>query len=538
MTAKFEYLEMCGTNTLETQLAEEYPAFASTLKFELSAALEELLHKNNLLLQVKHLISVGVNSKTSLYALCTKDILKFPNINSTVFYLWNKEKHLWEEHHKSQLEKTALKQIIQNIYMSVYMLVQNLEDYTLLPHKNSKIISTKADLCHQLLVMKDKFILKAKVNEVLHDYITAVVDENFLRLINPPGYVAVGNKQVVNLRTGEVKAREKTDYFTQEITTKYNPKAYSEIWENTINQIMLYHDIERDFLQEFLGYALSGDCREGKIFMAIGESKAGKSILINFLISLLTNFSINLNKSLIINSGRGAEAPDPFIAELANKRVGIINELEQSDVINTTKFKTLATNEGYCYRLLNSNKIEKTNSRHVLLLASNHKPTFPETDQSIWERLVIMNFRAKFTDNPKEENEYKIDPKLREKLESEHEKEAFLKWLIDGSIRYFNRGKLVIPQSCLDSLEEYKSVSQDENESYFFDRIEITKNKKDRIQSSELFNDYIEWAISKHVKKQMTRVGFSEFMHRKKVPKTKISNTYYTHIKLKDTMDI
>ncbi len=533
MCSDFERLEICNTPSFVYDLYQKTSVFTSNMKYELTPALEELLLKHDILLQVKYLLTDGVNAKTYFYALCTKDTVKCSNTNSSVFYVWNKKTALWEEHKRSAMEKIYLKEFIENIYMTIYLLIKEMKDesFAISNNKNPKLISTTTDLLSRLLKMKDSAMTQSKIREILHKYIKYVVDPEFIQLINPPGYISVAGKQVVNLKTGEVKERTKTDYFTVEIPVKYDPTAHSKLWDTIINQIMLFDKEKINFLQEILGYCLSGDCQEGKLLMLIGESRAGKSIIINLLELILGNFSTFLNKSLIINTGKASDSPEPFMAELKNKRVGIMNELQQTDVINTTKFKILATNEKYTYRVLNSNDIEKTDSRHVILLASNHKPIFPETDQSIWERLVIINFNARFIDEPKNANEFKVDRKLNIKLRDE--KEAILKWLIDGCIRYFEHGKLNIPESSLEALEEYKTMSQDEHELYFSNRLEMTKDDKDRIQVSALYTDYKEWCLQNNVKK-ITNVAFGEIAFRKNIPKVKNSNHYYTNVKIKE----
>ncbi len=533
----FERLLICNSPTLLHELAKNTSVFSSNMKYDMTPALEELLYKHDLLLQVQYLLTSNVNSKTYFYALCTKDIVKFPHEDAPHFYIWDKNTALWKQEKRNKMEKMTLKGFIQSIYMTIYLLINEIQNtsFTLSTSKNKKTIATTNELLSCLLKIKDNAISPAKIKEILPNYIDYIVDPDFIRLINRAGYIPVSGKQVVNLRTGEIKERLKTDYFTQEIPVKYNPNAYSELWEKTINQIMLHDKGMIGFLQEVLGYAISGDCQEGKLIMLIGDSRAGKSILINLLESLLGNFSTFLNKSLILNTGKASDAPEPFMAELKNKRVGIMNELQQSDIINPSKFKTLATNEKYTYRVLNSNDIEKTESNHVILLASNHKPVFPETDQSIWERLLIINFKAKFTDEPKSENEFIVDRKLNVKLQSE--KEAFLKWLVDGSIRYFKNGKLNIHINSLNALDEYKMMSQDENELYFFHRLEITKDSDDRIQASELYADYKEWCSTNNVKK-MSSIAFSEYSSRKKIGKTKSNVYYYTNVKFKEVMFI
>lgn len=502
----------------------------SKLSYLMSNELEQILDQYTLTLPVQYLLSSGVNSKVPFYSLFTKDLIKITNKDSPTCYCWNEQRALWKEEKTCWIEKVYLKQYIERIYLTYYSILETLDDKHDTNKQDDSVICSFSQLLQCLLKLKDISISNSKIHEIIGLYISEIVDPDFSKALDPVGFIAVKGKEVVNLRTGEVKAREKTDYFTREVDVRYDPTAESQLLDQTIQQILLFDKEKINFLQEILGYSMSGDCREGKMLMLIGETRAGKSIIINLLESVLGEYSSFLNKAIIIDSNKSSDAPDPFLAELKGLRVGIINELKQVDVINTSKFKTLATNEKYTFRQLNSNLIEKVKSKHVLMIASNHKPIFPETDQSIWERLWIIKCEAKFVDNPRDRNEFIIDRTLRNKLD----KQAFLKWLVDGAIRFFRNCEIKIPQSSLDALDEYKSASQDENELYFSQRIEATNNEKDRIQISVLFTDYKGWCRENNVKKHFTQTAFSETMARKGYEKKKNSNYYFTKIKYRD----
>jgi P4 family phage/plasmid primase-like protien len=513
----------------------------STSKHELSPELQQVLLGYNLLLHVQYLLMDNVHSKTQLYALYSKNMIKFPTETSPTFYVWNRITCLWEENDKNVLESIYLRDTIHNIYMTMYSLIdtipRNIPKKILLTSsnqlvpKNGKIISTIDDLCKCLLNVKNNCITKNKLREIVDKYIRHITDREFSKFLNPPDFIAVDDKKIVNLRTGEMRDRTHKDYFTREIKIRYDPSAVSELWNTVIDQITLSKQDKINFLKEFYGYCLTGNGKQGKLLMMIGSSRAGKSVILSLLDFIFGEFAVGLDNSIIVNTGKISNAPDPFLADLKNRRLGIMNELQQSDVINTRKFKVLVTNEKLAYRNLYSKEIEQTTSQHVLILASNHKPSFPETDQSIWERLIIVNFKAKFVDEPENEEEFPIDRDLFSKLQLH--KEAILRWLIDGAISFYKKGKLSIPKSSLKALEHYKTISQDENEAYFDQRLERTKNKDDKIKTVDLYTDYKRWCTEYNVKR-LYKTPFFEFIDKKKVPYKKSDTSYYTHIKFKE----
>ena len=542
MSSEFEYLPICSSPPILKYLSNA--CRTATSKRTLSSEIQTVLQQHNLLLQVKHLLMNDVKSKVQLYALCSKDIIKWPSKTATSFYYWNKNTCLWEMNEKNRLENVYLRRIVHNVYMTIAtlvdaipknLLIQKISTSTKHVITKDKNISTLEHLFDCLLDIKSSCTAANKLHEISPVYIEYIVDPNFVNFLNPRGYMAVGENKIVNLRTGEIKDRTYKDYFTQEIQIKYDPNASSDLWNRVVDQTTLSNTEKSRFLQEFFGYCMTGQCDQGKLLMMIGPSRAGKSIFITLLDFILGDFATDIDSSLIVSTGKSSNAPDPFIAELKTKRLGIMNELQQTDVINTKKFKILVTNEKLPYRALYSNQIEKTTSQHVLILASNHKPTFPETDQSIWERLIIVRFEAKFVDNPKREGEFKIDRDLFSKLKNE--KEAILKWLIDGAIRFYANGRLIIPEGSLGALDEYKMISEDENENYVRDRLEKTDNNKDRIKTVDLFNDYKKWCNDNGVTK-LTKVPFGEFMSKMGFHVKKYGTNYYTHVKFIDDEDV
>ncbi len=70
---------------------------------------------------------------------------------------------------------------------------------------------------------------------------------------------------------------------------------------------------------------------------------------------------------------------------------------------------------------------------------------------------------------------------------------------------------------------------------FFAEYMEHSTNKKDRIQSSLLYDVYMSWRKEKN-RKSISPVYFSNMMINEKIKKTKISNTYYINIKFKESV--
>ena len=427
---QFEIKEICTSDYLIDLLRQK--VFDSTLKYEIPPSLEKFLQRNNLLVQVKYLFAKSLHTRTYLYYLCSKDDVKFVHENSKTVYIWNPKKMIWEEHNTHHVRHIYLRYVISSIYMSICIAIRNIEEED--PISDSNLISTKEDLCNCLLKMLEISTLIRNINEILPQYVEYTIDENFSLRLNPAGYIAVKGNKIVDLKTGEVRDRLKTDYFTSELQIKYDPTAVSQLWERTLEQIMLFDKIKIRLLQEVLGYCLSGSCKEEKLIMIIGDNNSAKSFIINILDYILGHFLTGLNSSLLVGR-RKISLPK----ELKNKRIGVITDLEET--IKTDKLKILVSNNKYADNFLHSDFVEKTSLRHVIIVTSNSRPKFSESNLSAWERLLVINFDAKFIEKPKAKNEFQVNRTLFDTLKLEEQ--AILKWIIDGAVRYYKNEKLV-----------------------------------------------------------------------------------------------
>ena len=429
---QFEIKEICTSDYLIDLLRQK--VFDSTLKYEIPPSLEKFLQRNNLLVQVKYLFAKSFHTRTYLYYLCSKDDVKFVHENSKTVYIWNPKKMIWEEHNTYHVRHIYLRYVISSIYMSICTAIRNIEEED--PISDSNLISTKEDLCNCLLKMLEISTLIRNINEILPQYVEYTIDENFPLLLNPSGYIAVKDNKIVDLKTGQVRDRVKTDYFTSELQLKYDPAAVSQLWERTLEQIMLYDKNKIRLLQEVLGYCLSGSCKEEKLIMIIGDTNSAKSFIVNILDYILGYLFTGLNSSLLVGRRKIS-----FPAELKNKRIGVITDLEETDVIRTDKLKSLVSNNKYANKFLHSDFVEKTSLRHVIIVTSNSRPKFSESNLSAWEKLLVINFDAKFIEKPKAKNEFQVNRTLFDTLKLEEE--AILKWIIDGAVRYYKNEKLV-----------------------------------------------------------------------------------------------
>ena len=84
-----------------------------------------------------------------------------------------------------------------------------------------------------------------------------------------------------------------------------------------------------------------------------------------------------------------------------------------------------------------------------LSLLCNDVPDPPPTDTGIRRRMEIVEFGSKFVENPTEENEFKIDKSISEKIPNW--RELFMGYLLDVHYDKYSEGRYYRTRSCIEA---------------------------------------------------------------------------------------
>ena len=209
---------------------------------------------------------------------------------------------------------------------------------------------------------------------------------------------------------------------TNMIPWNYNPDAYSELLDKTLDKLTCNDSEIRSLLEELGGsclYSGSPMLAGGKAFILTGDKANGKSTFINMLEVLLgeQNYS-----SLGLNF-LGARF---HTAELFGKLANLGNDISDTYIEDTATFKQVVTGDTieterkgkdpfsfkpYCTLVFSANDIPRTKDRTGAVL----------------RRLVIIPFNATFSkDDPD------FNPHIREDLKSQECIQYFIRLSIEG----------------------------------------------------------------------------------------------------------
>lgn len=278
-----------------------------------------------------------------------------------------------------------------------------------------------------------------------NDVLTLAGDEGMLGITGKewdtdPWLLGVANG-VLDLRTGQLRDGHPHDYIrTQAATVWEGLEVPASRWERFVAEVMSNEADRVTFLQRAFGYALNGTTREHMIVLLVGEQgRNGKGVLFDTLRRVLGDYAGAVSNDVIVGQQhrRVAGSAQPHLMELRGKRLAYTSETADGDQISAAQVKLLTGGDVINARGLYE-KMTSFLPTHTLFVATNRRPHAPADDDALWERVKVLEFKARFVDEPGAPNEHQRDPLLGEALKSEVS--GILAWLVRGHLDYLRDG--------------------------------------------------------------------------------------------------
>lgn len=262
-----------------------------------------------------------------------------------------------------------------------------------------------------------------------------------------PWLLGVANG-VVDLRTGERRDGQPADFIrTQAPTAWAGIDAQAPRWARFVAEVMSDEADRVAFLHRALGYALNGTTREHILVLLVGErGRNGKGVLFETLRAVLGDYAGAVSSDVIIGQQhrRVAGSAQPHLMELRGKRLAYTSETADGDQMGAAQVKLITGGDTIIARDLYEKAVPFTPS-HTLFVATNRRPHAPADDDALWERVKVLEFKARFVDEPSTPDERLRDPQLSTALEAEAP--GILAWLVRGHLAW-----------CADGLQTPASV--------------------------------------------------------------------------------
>jgi len=213
---------------------------------------------------------------------------------------------------------------------------------------------------------------------------------------NPQGYVNFQNC-ILELETGNQLEHTPEMGFRYILPYEYDPEATCPRFTQFLSETMLNDEELISLLCEFMGYSLSGiDPVVGqKALILYGNGSNGKSVFLEVLKLLAGkgNYStVSLGKDINNETNRYS---------MSGKLFNVTEETPRDAMVDSTIFKALVSGGEVQARQLYCNSFNMKNYAKIIM-ACNSLPTNYDDSNGMYRRLLIVPFRATFTERTRD----------------------------------------------------------------------------------------------------------------------------------------
>ena len=287
--------------------------------------------------------------------------------------------------------------------------------------------------------------------------------------------------QVIDLTTGQARAQTPADYITKAVVCSYDPLATCPTWQAFLDSLFRSgggsKDLDDDqglisYLQQWVGYALTGQTKEQQFLFAHGFGANGKSVLFGLLQDLMGSYGLqSQSEAFMLNQATGGATPS--LARLHGARLVIAPETEDGQRLAESTVKQLTGGDVMVARQLYAQHFEFI-PKFKLVIVGNHKPQIRGDDHGIWRRVHLLPFKRIFEEHEQDKN---LPKKLRKELP------GILNWAIQGCLMWQRACTLALPEIMQREAREYRS-DMDLIAQWLADECEVGPEKQELVSTA------------------------------------------------------
>lgn len=281
---------------------------------------------------------------------------------------------------------------------------------------------------------------KMQRREVL-DYMELIVEEKQPSEANLIAF----NNGVYDIMTGELKPFSTEIVITNKIPWDYDPDAYSELADSTLNKLSCGDSAIRALLEECIGYCFYRRNELGKAFILTGDKSNGKSTFLDCVKAILGEKNIS---ALDLKELGDRFNTSMMFGKLANIGDDIGDDFLQGSQVSI--FKKIVTGNRIKAERKGQDPFE-FNPFIKLLFSANDIPRMKDKTGAVLRRLIIIPFNATFG---KSDPDY--DPFIKYKLIERDSIEYFIRLGVEGLKRVIINDEFTKSTKVQNQLNEYE----------------------------------------------------------------------------------
>lgn len=282
-------------------------------------------------------------------------------------------------------------------------------------------------------------------------------------------YIAFRNG-VLDIVTGQMQPFSPDLVITNQIPWDYNPEAYSELADDTLNKLACGDQPIRALLEECIGYCFYRANDYKKSFMLTGKGNNGKSTFLDCVKAILGDGNIS---ALDLKELGDRFSTSMMFGKLANIGDDIGDDFLQGSQVAI--FKKVVSGNRIKAERKGQDPFE-FNPYVKLLFSANDIPRMKDKTGAVLNRLVIIPFNARFTKYlPSGEIDPDYNPKIRYELVEQSSVEYLIRVGVEGLKRIIGNQGFSKSDATEQMAEEYdlmnnpiKGFFAEQEEGYIF----------------------------------------------------------------------
>ena len=311
-------------------------------------------------------------------------------------------------------------------------------------------------------------------------------------------YIAFKNG-IYDLSTDELIPYRPEIVLTNRINYNYNPSAYHDLCDKTLDKLACNDTEVRALLEECVGYCMYRRNELGKAFILTGDKSNGKSTFLDVISYMLGAENIS---ALDLRELGDRFSTAMLFGKLANIGDDIGDEFLQGNSVAI--FKKIVTGNRVKAEQKGQNPFE-FNPYVKLLFSANDMPRMRDKTGAVLRRLVMIPFNATFS-----KTDLDYDPFVKYKLIKSDSIEYLITLGIKGLKRVLSTNEFTSSKKVEQQLVEYE---EENNPIIAF----INEHGKDRILNNPTTDVYLRYTVfcSQNQLQALSKIAFSKQITKK-----------------------